>query len=109
MSGWKIVKNDAKKWRITNMTKAELINAVAQKTGLSKKDSEKAVVAVIDSISETLAAGEKVALVGFGTFEVKERAAREGINPRTKEKIEIPASKLPSFKAGKGLKEIVSK
>ena len=91
------------------MTKAELINAVAQKTGLSKKDSEKAVVAVIDSISETLADGEKVALVGFGTFEVKERAAREGINPRTKEKIEIPASKLPSFKAGKGLKEIVSK
>ena len=91
------------------MTKAELINAVAQKTGLSKKDSEKAVVAVIDSIYETLAAGEKVALVGFGTFEVKERAAREGINPRTKEKIEIPASKLPSFKAGKGLKEIVSK
>lgn len=80
------------------MTKAELINAVAQKTELSKKDSEKAVVAVIDAISETLAAGEKVALVGFGTFEVKERAAREGINPRTKEKIEIPASKLPVFK-----------
>ena len=79
------------------MTKAELINAVAQKTELSKKDSEKAVVAVIDAISETLAAGEKVALVGFGTFEVKERAAREGINPRTKEKIEIPASKLPVF------------
>ena len=75
------------------MTKAELINAVAQKTELSKKDSEKAVVAVIDAISEALAAGEKVALVGFGTFEVKERAAREGINPRTKEKIEIPASK----------------
>lgn len=64
------------------MTKAELINAVAQKTELSKKDSEKAVVAVLDAISETLAAGEKVALVGFGTFEVKERAAREGINPR---------------------------
>ena len=84
------------------MTKAELINAVAQKTELSKKDSEKAVVAVLDAISETLAAGEKVALVGFGTFEVKERAAREGINPRTKEKIEIPASKLPVFKAGKG-------
>ena len=91
------------------MTKAELINAVAQKTELSKKDSEKAVVAVIDAISETLAAGEKVALVGFGTFEVKERAAREGINPRTKEKIEIPASKLPVFKAGKALKEEVSK
>ncbi|WP_296627275.1 HU family DNA-binding protein [uncultured Negativibacillus sp.] len=91
------------------MTKAELINAVAQKTELSKKDSEKAVVAVIDAISEALAAGEKVALVGFGTFEVKERAAREGINPRTKEKIEIPASKLPVFKAGKTLKEVVSK
>ena len=91
------------------MTKAELINAVAQKTELSKKDSEKAVVAVIDAISETLAAGEKVALVGFGTFEVKERAAREGINPRTKEKIEIPASKLPVVKAGKALKEVVSK
>ena len=85
------------------MTKAELINVVAQKTELSKKDSEKAVVAVTDAISEALAAGEKVALVGFGTFEVKERAAREGINPRTKEK------KLPSFKAGKALKEIVSK
>ena len=91
------------------MTKAELINAVAQKTELSNKDSEKAVVAVIDAISEALAAGEKVALVGFGTFEVKERAAREGINPRTKEKIEIPASKLPVFKAGKTLKEVVSK
>ena len=91
------------------MTKAELINAVAQKAELSKKDSEKAVSAVIDAISETLAAGEKVALVGFGTFEVKERAAREGINPRTKEKIEIPASKLPVFKAGKALKETVSK
>ena len=77
------------------MTKAELINVVAQKTELSKKDSEKAVVAVIDAISEALAAGEKVAL--------------EGINPRTKEKIEIPSSKLPSFKAGKALKEIVSK
>ena len=72
------------------MTKAELINVVAQKTELSKKDSEKAVVAVIDAISEALAAGE-------------------GINPRTKEKIEIPSSKLPSFKAGKALKEIVSK
>ncbi len=91
------------------MTKAELISAVAQKTELSKKDSEKAVVAVIDAISEALAAGEKVALVGFGTFEVKERAGREGINPRTHEKIEIPASKLPSFKAGKALKEMVSK
>ncbi len=91
------------------MTKAELISAVAQKTQLSKKDSDKAVAAVLDVITETLAAGEKVSLVGFGTFEVKERAAREGINPRTKEKIVIPASKLPAFKAGKALKEEVSK
>lgn len=91
------------------MTKAELINAVSQKAELPKKDSEKAVIAVLDAITETLAAGDKVALVGFGTFEVKERAAREGINPRTKEKIAIPASKLPVFKAGKALKEEVSK
>lgn len=91
------------------MTKAELINAVALKAEISKKESEKAVVATIDAISETLAAGEKVSLVGFGTFEVKERAAREGINPRTKEKINIQASKLPVFKAGKALKETVSK
>ena len=74
------------------MTKADLITVVAQKTNLSKKDSDKAVAAVLDAITETLAAGEKVSLVGFGTFEVKERAAREGINPRTKEKIIIPAS-----------------
>lgn len=91
------------------MTKAELISAVAQKTELSKKDSEKAVAAVLDAVTEALAAGDKVALVGFGTFEVKERAAREGINPRTKGKIMIPASKLPVFKAGKTLKEAVSK
>lgn len=91
------------------MTKAELINVVAQRTELSKKDSEKAVAAVLDTISETLAAGDKVALVGFGTFEVKTRAEREGINPRTKEKIVIPSSKLPVFKAGKALKEDVSK
>lgn len=91
------------------MTKADLITVVAQKTNLSKKDSDKAVAAVLDAITETLAAGEKVSLVGFGTFEVKERAAREGINPRTKEKITIPASKLPVFKAGKALKEEVSK
>ena len=82
------------------MTKAELINVVAQKTELSKKDSEKAVVAVIDAISEALAAGEKVALVGFGTFEVKERAAREGINPRTKETFFIRRNFLFSNSAG---------
>ncbi|MBR5558699.1 MAG: HU family DNA-binding protein [Oscillospiraceae bacterium] len=90
------------------MTKVELINAVAAKTGLTKKDSEKAVSAVFGTIADTLKAGEKVSLVGFGTFDVKTRAAREGINPRTKEKIQIEASKLPSFKAGKALKDLVS-
>ena len=91
------------------MTKADLITVVAQNTILSKKDCDKAEAADRDAITETLAAGENVSLVGLGTFEVKERAAREGINPRTKEKIIIPASKLPSFKAGKALKEEVSK
>jgi len=89
------------------MTKVELINAVAAKTGLTKKDSEKAVSAVFGTIADTLKAGEKVSLVGFGTFDVKTRAAREGINPRTKEKIQIAASKLPTFKAGKALKDLV--
>lgn len=84
-------------------------NVVAEKTGFSKKDSDKAVVAVIDAISEALAGGDKVQLVGFGTFEVKERGERKGINPRTKEEITIAASKLPSFKAGKALKDAVSK
>jgi DNA-binding protein HU-beta len=91
------------------MNKTELASAVEAKTSLNKKQSEEAVSAVLASITAALADGEKVALVGFGTFEVKERAAREGINPRTKEKIEIPASKLPVFKAGKALKEVVSK
>ncbi len=90
------------------MTKVDLVNSVAAKSGLSKKDSEKAVSAVFESITDSLKSGEKVALVGFGTFEVKERAQREGINPRTKEKITIAASKLPSFKAGRGLKDAVS-
>jgi len=91
------------------MTKADLISAVAHKAGLSKKDSEKAVTAFIDSVTEALVADEKISLVGFGTFEVKSRAARKGINPRTKEEITIAASKLPSFKAGKALKDAVSK
>ncbi|HIY08245.1 MAG TPA: HU family DNA-binding protein [Firmicutes bacterium] len=91
------------------MTKAELITAVAEKTDLTKKDSEKAVSAVFEAITETLKKGDKVSLVGFGTFEVKERAAKEGINPRTKEKMPIPASKRPAFKAGKALKDAVSK
>jgi len=91
------------------MTKSDLVAAVATELGCSKKDSEKAVAAVIESITDALANGESVQLVGFGTFEVKERAARKGINPRTKEEITIPASKLPAFKAGKALKEAVSK
>ena len=91
------------------MNKTELIAVVAEKAELSKKDAEKAIKAFTDAVSEELVKGGKIQLVGFGTFEVKERAAREGINPRTKEKIEIPSSKLPSFKAGKALKEIVSK
>ena len=91
------------------MNKAELIAAVAEKTGLSKKDSEKAVNAAFDTIVDTLVAGEKVQLVGFGGFEVKERSARVGRNPMTKEEIEIPASRVPAFKAGKALKDAVAK
>ena len=91
------------------MTKAELIGVVAEKTELSKKDSEKAVTAVVDAITEALVNGDKVSLVGFGAFEVKTRSARKGINPRTKEEINIAASKLPSFKAGKALKDAVAK
>ena len=91
------------------MNKTELVAAVAEKTGMSKKDSEKAVNAAFDSITEALAAGEKVQLVGFGAFEVKERNARVGRNPKTKETIEIPASRMASFKVGKALKDAVSK
>ena len=91
------------------MNKAELVSAVAEKAGLSKKDSEKAINAAFESITETLAAGEKVQLVGFGSFEVKKRAARIGRNPKTKESIEIPASVVPVFKAGKALKDAVAK
>lgn len=91
------------------MNKAELINAAAEKAGLSKKDTEAAINAAIDAITAALADGDKVQLVGFGGFEVKERAARIGRNPRTKESIEIPASKIPVFKAGKALKDVVSK
>ena len=91
------------------MKKAELVSAVAEKTGMSKKDSEKAVNAAFDTITEALAAGDKVQLVGFGAFEVKERGARIGRNPKTKEEIEIPASRVASFKVGKALKEAVTK
>ena len=91
------------------MNKAELICKIAENAGFSKKDSETALTAVLDAISSALADGDKVQLTGFGTFEVKERAARTGRNPRTLESIEIPASKLPVFKAGKALKDTVAK
>ena len=89
------------------MNKTELINAVAAKAEISKKDAEKAVAAVIGSIEEALIAGDKVQLIGFGTFEVKERAARTGHNPKTGEAIEIAAAKIPSFKAGAALKTAI--
>lgn len=91
------------------MNKTELVAAVAEKTGASKKDSEKLVSAVFETVTNALVAGDKVALVGFGAFEVKERPARTGRNPRTKETIEIPASRSASFKPGKALKDAVNK
>ena len=91
------------------MNKSELINAVAEKTALSKKDSEAAVTAALDAITAALTEGEEVRLVGFGTFGVKKREARTGRNPRTKEAIPIPATRAPSFKAGKALKDAVAK
>ncbi len=87
------------------MNKTDLIAAVAEKSELSKKDAEKAVTAFLSSIEESLKAGEKVSIVGFGTFEAKVRPARKGHNPQTREEIDIPASKLPTFKAGKALKD----
>lgn len=91
------------------MNKTELIAAVAEKADLSKKDAEAAITATVDAITEALTQGEKVQLVGFGSFEVKERAARIGRNPKTKEAIEIPASKAPVFKPSKALKDILAK
>lgn len=91
------------------MNKTELIAAVAANAGMSKKDSEKAVNAVFETITAALAAGDKVQLVGFGTFDVKERAARQGQNPRTKETITIAATRIAGFKAGKSLKDAVAK
>ena len=90
------------------MNKTELIAEVAKKCGMSKKDAEKAVTTTFDTITEALSQGDKVQLVGFGSFEVKSRAARTGRNPRTKEVVEIPASKVPVFKAGKALKDAVA-
>ncbi|NMB25077.1 MAG: HU family DNA-binding protein [Firmicutes bacterium] len=91
------------------MNKSELIAAVAEKSSLSKKAANEAVEAVLATISEALASGEKVTLVGFGTFEVRQRAARKGVNPSTGEPIDIPATQVPAFRAGKGLKDAVAK
>ncbi|WP_338472704.1 HU family DNA-binding protein [Niallia sp. XMNu-256] len=89
------------------MNKTELVKAVATQAELTQKDATKAVDALFDTISNTLAEGEKLQLVGFGTFEVRERSARKGRNPQTGEEIEIAASKVPAFKPGKELKEAV--
>ena len=91
------------------MNKSEFIQAMAEKSGLTVKDATTALNATLEVIQESLQKGESVSLVGFGTFEVKERAARTGRNPQTKQPIEIPASKTPSFKAGKPLKEAVNR
>lgn len=91
------------------MTKAEFVNVIAEKGGYTKKDAEKALSAVIDSITESLSKGEKISLVGFGTFEVRDRAAKVAINPMTKEKVDVPAKKVPAFRAGKALKDAVDK
>ena len=90
------------------MNKSELIAAIANKTGVTKKDTEEVISAFVEVVKETLKAGDKVQMIGFGTFEVKERAARKGRNPRTGQDIEIPASKNPVFKAGKALKDSVN-
>ena len=91
------------------MNKTELIAAVAEKTGLTKKDAERVINATVDTITASLVAGDKVQVSGFGGFEVKAREARVGRNPRTKETIQIPATRLPVFKASKALKDAVSK
>ena len=91
------------------MNKADLIAAMAAKTGETKKSAEASVNAFVDVITESLVKGDKVQLVGFGSFEVRKRAARKGRNPQTKEEIKIPASKAPVFKAGKALKDLVNK
>lgn len=90
------------------MNKAELIASVAEKSNMTKKAASDAVEAVFASISEALAAGDKVTIVGFGTFEVRDRKARQGVNPSTKEPIMIPATKVPAFKPGKSLREVVA-
>lgn len=91
------------------MNKTELIAAVAEKTGLTKKEAERVVSTTFETVTESLKKGEKVSVSGFGIFEVKTREARIGRNPRTKEEIKIPATKLPAFKASKALKDVVAK
>ena len=90
------------------MNKSDLIAAIAAKTGDTKKNAEATVNAFVDVVTESLVKGDKVQLVGFGSFEVRKRAARKGRNPQTKEEIKIPASKAPVFKAGKALKDLVN-
>ncbi len=91
------------------MNKTELIAAVAQKTGLTKKDAERVVCATVDTITESMIKGEKVSISGFGIFETKDREARIGRNPHTKQTIQIPATRVPAFKASKTLKDTVAK
>ena len=91
------------------MNKTELVAAVAEKSGLTKKDSERVINAAIDAITASLVKGEKVQISGFGTFETKDREARIGRNPHTKEAVEIPATRVPSFKASKALKDNIAK
>lgn len=91
------------------VNKADLISIMAEKSGLTKKDSEKALNAFVEAVGDALSKGDKVQLVGFGTFEVRERSARKGRNPQTGEEIDIPAASIPAFKAGKALKDIISK
>ena len=90
------------------MNKTELVAAIADKAGISKKDADAAVAAFVATVTDAMKAGDKVSLVGFGTFEAKERAARTGVNPKTKETIQIAASKTPAFVAGKGLKDSIN-
>ena len=94
---------------VKKMTKTDLVNVIAEKGEYSKKDAEKALSTVIDAITESLSKGEKISLIGFGTFEVRDRAAKDAINPLTKEPVHVPAKKVPAFKAGKALKEAVDK
>ena len=91
------------------MNKSDLVAIVAEKMGVTKKDAEVSLNAVVEAITESLVKGEKIQLIGFGSFEVRKRAARKGRNPQTNEEIKIPASKVPAFKAGQALKDAVNK